>query len=93
MKRGVSPLFAVIVIVVALVLGALWFMVRYRTHEAREAAIIQKMRGRRSEVMRSRRGGMPETTRVSAGPRQPPSPSPAEAGEGETTTGGESAGE
>ena len=43
MSKGVSPLFAVIVIVVALVLGGLWFMVRYRAHEAREAQIVQTL--------------------------------------------------
>lgn len=93
MRRGVSPLFAVIVIVVVLVLGALWFMVRYRTHEAREAAISQMMRERRRQAERLGRGVMPETRRVSGGAQQPPSPGRADSGEEDTTTGGESAGE
>jgi uncharacterized membrane protein YqiK len=93
MRRSVSPLFAVIVIVVVVVLGGLWFMVRYRTHEAREAAISQMMRERRRRAERSGRGGMPETRRVSRGAQQPSSPGRSEAGEEDTTTGGESAGE
>ena len=93
MRRGVSPLFAAIVIAVVLVLGALWFMVRYRTHEAREAAITQMMRERRRQAERAGRGGMPETRRVSRGAQQPPSPGRAEAGEEDTTSGGEPAGE
>lgn len=37
MNRRVSPMFAVIAVVVALAAGALWFMFRYRAHEARVA--------------------------------------------------------
>lgn len=93
MRRSVSPLFAVIVTVVVLVLGGLWFMVRYRAHEAREAAITQMMLEKRREAERWGRGGMPETRRVSGGAQQPSSPGRSEAGEEETTTGEESAGE
>ena len=38
MKRQVSPVFVLIVIVVAIALGALYFMQRYRAHEAQWAA-------------------------------------------------------
>jgi uncharacterized membrane protein YqiK len=74
MRRRMSPLFTAIVIAVVVVLGALWFMVRYRTHEAREAAISQMMRERRRQAERAGRRGMPETRRVSPGAQQPSSP-------------------
>lgn len=93
MKRSVSPLFALVVIVVVLVIGALWFMVRYRTHEAREAAITQMMMERRRQAERSGRGGMPETRRISGGAQQPPSSAPVGTGDEGNAAGGESAGE
>lgn len=36
-------MFAVIVVLVALAVGALWFVVRYRAHEAREAALREAL--------------------------------------------------
>ena len=39
MRKQISPMFAAIVIVVALAVAALYFMSRYRAHEAREAAL------------------------------------------------------
>jgi len=54
MKKQVSPAFALIVIVVAIALGALYFMQRYRTHEAQwiaEKAAAQREAERSREAM------------------------------------------
>ena len=53
MNRSVSPLFATIVILVALALGALFFMVRYRAHEAQEAAFVRAAQQQLENAMRS----------------------------------------
>ena len=53
MNRSVSPLFATIVILVALALGALFFMVRYRAHEAQEAAFVRAAQQQMENAMRS----------------------------------------
>ncbi|UCC67549.1 MAG: hypothetical protein JSV79_10530 [Armatimonadota bacterium] len=55
MKKNVSPLFALIVIVVALVLGALWFMTRYRAHEIREAQIKRALQQQADQAISSGR--------------------------------------
>ena len=55
MKRKLSPMFAVIVILFALAVGALWFMVSYRAHEAREAAYSAMLK---QQADRARESGM-----------------------------------
>lgn len=60
MKKSVSPVFAAIVIIVALALGALYFMVRYRAHEARweaESRALQQQADRAIQSGRSRSAG------------------------------------
>jgi len=64
MRKPVSPLFAVIVIIFALVAGYIWFQLRLRNYDAavaREAAMLQaradrQMRSGRRGEMTSRRG-------------------------------------
>jgi hypothetical protein len=71
MKRSVGPLFAVIVILVALVLGALWFVVRYRTHEAREGELVrvrQQQADQAVRLRRSRGGGQGRAAGRTRGP-------------------------
>ena len=54
MNKQVSPAFVLIVIVVAIALGALYFMQRYRTHEAQwiaEKAAAQREAERTHEAM------------------------------------------
>ena len=58
MKKSVSPVFVTIVIVIALALGGLYFMVRYRANEARWAAESQALQAQRDRAMRSGRRGM-----------------------------------
>lgn len=57
MQRRVSPLFAAIAIVVALAVGVIWFMMRYRAYEAREAEIARAMQAQRDQAIRSGRFG------------------------------------
>ena len=64
MKKSVSPLFALIVIVVALVLGGLYVMTRYKAHEIREAQVKRALQQQAEQAMRSgrryqRRSGTP----------------------------------
>ena len=65
MKKSLSPVFVILIIVMALALGALYFMVRYRANEAQWAAESQALQsqadraiqsGRRGEGMRTRGG-------------------------------------
>jgi cytoskeletal protein RodZ len=93
MKRSVSPLFAVIVIVVALVLGALWFLVRYRTNEAREAELARMLQQQADQARASGRMGRGRQRMLSRGTRAPASDAPVDRGEEGTSTGGESTGE
>lgn len=58
MKKRVSPVFAAIVIVVALALGALYFMVRYRTHEAQWEAESRALQMQAEQMIRSGRSRM-----------------------------------
>lgn len=59
MKKSLSPIFVIIVIVIALALGGLYFMVRYRAHEAQLVAESQALQAQRDRAMQSdRRGGM-----------------------------------
>lgn len=58
MKKSLSPLFVIVVIVIALALGALYFMVRYRTKEAQWVAESQAVQAQRDRAMRSGRRGM-----------------------------------
>ncbi len=70
MRKQISPLFALIVILVAVVLGALWFMMREREFQAdwqRQSEALQQQRdmairsGRaRSGRTRSSRRGSPQ---------------------------------
>lgn len=55
MKKQISPVFAAIVIIVALVLGSLYFLVQYRSNEARLAAEKAAMQ-RQADQMRMTRG-------------------------------------
>jgi len=58
-KKQVSPAFVLIVIVVAMALAALYFMQRYRTHEAQwiaEKAAAQRAATRTQEAMSDIRG-------------------------------------
>jgi cytochrome c-type biogenesis protein CcmH/NrfG len=57
MTKQVSPAFAVIVIVVALALGALYFMVKYRQHEARDEAMARAAQRQKDAAIRSGRYG------------------------------------
>ena len=52
MRRRVSPLFGTIVILAALVVAGLYFMVRYRAHDAHEAALRDEAQAQ-MEAMRS----------------------------------------
>ena len=58
MKKRVSPVFAAIVIVVALALGALYFMVRYRSHEIQWEAESQALQRSADQAIRSGRSRM-----------------------------------
>ena len=86
MGKKVSPVFAAIVIIIALVVGGLYFMVRYRNAEARfaaEAAMLQRRAdearasgrmGRSSRArmeLRSRAGGSPPGSSERAAPGAP----------------------
>lgn len=55
MKKQISPAFAAIVIIIALVLGTLYFLVQYRDSEARVAAEKAAMQ-QQVERMRATRG-------------------------------------
>ena len=75
MKKSLSPVFVIVVIAMALALGALYFMVRYRANEAQWAAESQALQsqadraiqsGRRSGGMRDR--GRPTTSGDSSQP-------------------------
>ncbi len=57
MSRRVSPVFALIVIVVVLGFAALWFMTRYRAHEAREAELSRALQQQAYQAIRSGRRG------------------------------------
>ena len=89
MKRSVGPLFAVIVILVALVLGALWFMVRYRTHEAREGELVRLRQQQADQARSSGRMGRGRQRLLSRGTRAPASDAPVGRGEEGRSTGGD----
>jgi len=55
MRKTVSPLFATIVIIVALVIGALYFSMRYRKHEAEEAALARVLQAQADRARSSGR--------------------------------------
>jgi hypothetical protein len=57
MSKRVSPLFALIVIVVALALGGIHFAMRYRAHEAKQAALARALQ---AQADRARRSGRPQ---------------------------------
>ena len=57
MTKQVSPAFAVIAILVAMALGALYFLARLRAHDAREAAIAQAAQAQRDAAIASGRYG------------------------------------
>ena len=58
MKKQVSPLFAIIVIVVVVALGALYFLARFRTAEERFAAESRALQGQADAARRAGRGMM-----------------------------------
>jgi cytochrome c-type biogenesis protein CcmH/NrfG len=72
MSRRVSPLFAILVIAVAVALGALYFAMRYRAHEAEEAALARMLQ---AQADRARRSGRPQRamSRVLRGRAESPS--------------------
>jgi type II secretory pathway pseudopilin PulG len=55
MRKTVSPMFALIVIIVALVIGALYFAMRYRKHEAEEAALAAVLQAQANQARSSGR--------------------------------------
>jgi Flp pilus assembly protein TadB len=57
MRKTVSPLFATIVIIVALAIGALYFGMRYKKHEAEEAALSRALQ---AQANRARASGRPQ---------------------------------
>ena len=57
MTKKVSPAFAVIAILVALALGALYFVARLRAHDAREEAIARAAQAQRDAAIESGRYG------------------------------------
>ena len=57
MRKTVSPLFAIIVIVVALAIGALYFGMRYKRHEAEEAALARALQAQADRARASGRSG------------------------------------
>jgi hypothetical protein len=69
-SKHVSPIFAVIVIVVALVLGALYFMTRYRTYEVRWAQESASLRQQADAAIRGRRARMDSQRRGRSGARR-----------------------
>jgi len=78
MNKQVSPAFVLIVIVVAIALGALYFMQRYRTHEAQwiaEKATAQREAARTRETMSDmrdqREGRRPARSRSGASGAEP----------------------
>lgn len=59
MRKTVSPAFAIIVIIVALVIGALYFSIRYRRHEAEQAELARILQAQADQARasgRSQRG-------------------------------------
>jgi type II secretory pathway pseudopilin PulG len=75
MRRTVSPLFATIVIIVALAIGALYFGMRYKKHEAEEAALSRALQAQADRARASGRAqrGMSRAMRQreeASGPRQ-----------------------
>jgi len=55
-KKSLSPIFVIIVIVIALAVGALYFMVRYRANEAQWAAESQALQAQADRARQSGRG-------------------------------------
>ena len=53
MRKQISPMFAIIVVVVALVVAALYFMSSYRAQDAREAA-LRRLAGPQTDAARRR---------------------------------------
>ncbi len=76
MGKQISPMFAIIVIVVAIALGGLYFAMRYRAHEAEEAAMAAALQMQADAMRESGRMGMgrsPQMRRRSgAGPSARP---------------------
>jgi type II secretory pathway pseudopilin PulG len=93
MRRSVSPLFAVIVIVVALVLGALWSMMRSKADQAREAELDRVLQLHADQGRRSGRMGGGGRRGMGGGTREPAPGGEAGTGEEDRSTGGEPAGE
>jgi hypothetical protein len=57
-NKQLSPMFAVIVIIAAVVLGALYFMTRYRAHEAAFQAESKALQQQADNARRMGRGMM-----------------------------------
>ena len=57
MKKSLSPVFVIIVLVIALAVGSLYFMVRYRANEAQRAAESQALQAQADRARQSGRGG------------------------------------
>lgn len=56
MRKEVSPLFALIVIVIAIALGAIWFLVRERAYQAEWQRQAEAAKRTREAAIRSGRG-------------------------------------
>lgn len=91
MTKQVSPVFAIIVILVVVAIGVIWFMMQeraYQTEWRRESQALQRMRDLAISSGRARRGGARRAGRRSRGPTTRTAP-----GAGAETTGEESGGE
>ncbi len=63
MTKRVSPMFAAIVIVVAIALGILYFMARLRAHERQQAALAAAAQAQADAARRSGRLGRAMSSR------------------------------
>ena len=66
-KKSLSPIFVIIVVLMALALGGLYFMVRYRAHQTQweaESRALQTQRDRAMRSGRSRAGRRPSGGRT-----------------------------
>ncbi len=88
--KQVSPVFAIIVILVVVAIGVVWFMARERAYQAewkRESEALQRVRDMAVSSGRARRGAALRASRGTRGSR-----GQAPAGTGAQSTGEEPAG-
>ncbi len=77
MRKQVSPVFALIVILVAIVLGVLWFMARERDHQIKEQRLSEALQQQRDMAIRS---GRARSGRTRGSRRTSPQPGVSEQG-------------